>query len=77
MNTIAEKRKEQENMPDIERDGWTAEEVVEEGSYQEADDTVREILRGDETKGNPDDRDTAGSPHSDDTPHGREETKNE
>ena len=37
----------------------------------------RQTLRGDETKGNPDNRDHAGSADSKDTPQGREESKND
>lgn len=69
------KKEESENIPNVERDGWQAENIVEESVNKNSDDTVREILRGDETKGNPDERDIAGSPESEDTPHGREEEK--
>lgn len=77
MNTSAEKQKGQNDVPNVEREGWQTEELNEESVNKEADETVREILRGDETKGDPDKRDIAGSPNSDDTPHGREETKKE
>ncbi len=63
------------DVTNIKREGWDADELIEEGSNIDSDETVREILRGDETKGNPDERDIAGSPKSEDTPHGREETK--
>lgn len=69
------KKHEQENVPKVERDGWKAEKIVEESANKNSDDTVREILRGDETEGNPNERDIAGSPESEDTPHGREEEK--
>lgn len=75
MNASAEKRKGQKDVPNVEREGWKADEIVEESVNKQPDETVREILRGDETKGNPDERDIAGSPKSEDTPHGREETK--
>jgi len=63
-----------------EREGLSNREmsdVVEEGSYQDPDDVLRQTLRGDETKGNPDERDVAGATDFEDTPHGREETKND
>jgi len=53
----------------------SADEIVEEGSYTGSDDIHREIARGDETEGDPDERDIAGSPASIDTPQGREEAK--
>ena len=65
-----------EQFPDVERQDWDAEQVVEESANKSSDDIVREMLRGDETKGNPDNRDVAGGVESADTPHGREETKN-
>ncbi len=77
MNASAEKQKGQNDVPNVEREGWQTEELNEESVNKEPDETVREILRGDETKGDPDKRDNAGSPKSEDTPQGREETKNE
>lgn len=64
-----------EQFPDVERQNWDAERVSEESANKPSDDIVREMLRGDESKGNPDDRDVAGGVESADTPHGREETK--
>ncbi len=77
MNTSAKKHIEQKDTTNIKRQGWDADELIDESVNKDSDDTVREMLRGDETKGNPDERDNAGSPKSEDTPHGREETKNE
>ncbi|MEO8071942.1 MAG: hypothetical protein ABI891_01865 [Acidobacteriota bacterium] len=65
-----------EQFPDVEKQDWDAEEVSKESANKPSDDIVREMLRGDETKGNPDNRDVAGGVESADTPHGREETKN-
>ena len=62
-------------MPNVERQGWDVKKLNEEGSNQESDDTLRRTLRGNENKGNPDERDIVGSVDSDETPHGREETK--
>lgn len=53
---------EKEDIPNVKRDGWKAEELVEESTNEESDDIVRKMLRGDETKGNPDERDIAGVP---------------
>ena len=61
------KQKLKEEIPNVERNGWQAEELVEESANKDPDETVRQILRGDETKGSPDNRDIAGSPKSDET----------
>lgn len=52
-------------------------DITDEASHRDADGILRQTLRGDETKGNPDDRDVAGATDFKDTPHGREETKND
>lgn len=49
--------------------------ITAESSKAHPDDTMRQTLRGDETKGDPDSRDVAGATKFEDTPHGREETK--
>ena len=64
-----------ETAPDEKRQGWNAEKVSEEATNKEPDEIVRQMKRGDETKGDADDRDVAGSPETNETPHGREETK--
>lgn len=69
------KKKGNSEMPDIERQGWNVKNLHEESSYQNAEDTLRRTLRGNENKGNPDERDIVGSVDSDETPHGREEIK--
>ncbi len=69
------KTEKKEEVPDVEREGWDAEKIVDEAVNKESDETLRQILRGDESKGNPDNRDIAGSPKTEDTPHGREEEK--
>lgn len=66
-----------EETPNIKKQGWKAEEIAEEATNKESDETVRQILRGDETKGDPDERDIAGSPDVEDTPHGSQERKHE
>lgn len=69
-------QKEETGNEDVKRDGWNAEEVSEEATNKEPDEVTREIARGAEKdKENADDRDIAGGPDRDETPHGREETK--
>lgn len=73
-----------------ERDGFSSDEAAEgldrpgrseirditdEASHRDSDGVLRQTLRGDETKGDPDDRDVAGGPEFENTPHGREESK--
>ena len=53
----------------------TIEGFTGESSHADPDTTLRQPLRGDETKGDPDSRDIAGATKFEDTPHGREETK--
>jgi len=52
-------------------------EIAEQASKPDHDQIVRQPLRGDETKGDPDVRDIAGAPDHEDTPHGREERKHQ
>jgi len=52
-------------------------DITDEASHRDSDGILRQTLRGDETKGSPDDRDVAGATDFEDTPHGREETKND
>ncbi len=65
----------QKNITNVEKQGWQSEELIEEAANEQADEITREMLRGDESKGNPDRRDIAGGVDSNETPHGREETK--
>jgi hypothetical protein len=55
----------------------TIEEIGGQASNKDADEIKREILRGGETGEKADEKDNAGSVDSDETPHGREETKND
>ena len=66
---------EPEQFPDVERDDWSAETISEEASNESSDDTVRRMLRGDETDGDPNKRDIAGGVESAETPQGSEEAK--
>jgi len=59
------------------REGWEIKKLAAEASQKDEDEIQRQTLRGDETKGNPDKRDNAGGVKSSETPHGREETKND
>lgn len=54
-----------------------ASEIAEQASNKTPDEIQREILRGDESTGDPDERDVAGAARSEDTPQGREESKND
>ncbi len=53
------------------------EDITDEASHRDPDGVLRQTLRGDETKGDADERDLAGATAFQDTPHGREETKND
>lgn len=59
----------------VKREGWEAETISEESANDQPDEIFRKVLRGDESKGDPDERDVAGAVQSEDTPHGREEIK--
>jgi hypothetical protein len=59
------------------RDREDLNDINEEASQADAVDTIRRGLRGDETKGDPDERDVVGGVRSADTPQGREEAKND
>ena len=55
----------------------TPEEIADQASKPDHDQIHRQPLRGDETKGDPDERDVAGAVDHEDTPHGREERKHQ
>jgi hypothetical protein len=57
---------------DIKKEGWTAEELGEQSSYEGETEISRRLRRGDETRGDPNARDVAGVIPEKDTPHGRE-----
>jgi hypothetical protein len=59
------------------KENWNTEKLGDEASQKDEDEIQRQTLRGDETKGNPDNRDHAGSVETDETPQGREESKND
>lgn len=67
--------RENKDYPNAERDDFDARQIVDESVNKPADETVREVLRGDESKGDADERDIVGGSDSIDTPQGREEAK--
>ncbi len=73
MNT--ETKQDQDKVPNVNREDWNVEELANESTNKPSDEIMREVLRGDETKGDADTRDVVGSVDSKDTPQGREETK--
>ncbi len=62
----------EENIPDVEREGWEAEELIEESAYLESDEVVQKIVRGDNS-GDEGDDEIVDAPDFDDTPRGRQE----
>ncbi len=59
------------------REDWSGEEISEESTNLSPDEIMRQMLRGDETEGDADDRDVVGSANSNKTPERRERSKNE
>lgn len=57
---------------DVKKEGWSAEELGEQSSYEGTTEISRRLRRGDETAGDPNARDVAGAIPEEDTPHGRE-----
>jgi hypothetical protein len=57
--------------------GWDLEDIAGEASQKEADEIYREARRGNETEGDADQRDVAGSTSTNETWQGREESKND
>ena len=53
-----------EQFPDVMREDWSAEKISEEAANEQPDDTLRQMLRGDETIGNLDESDVAGGVES-------------
>jgi hypothetical protein len=60
-------------MSDIKRNHWSAEDLGEQSSYEDETEIKRRLARGNETIGNADERDVAGSVPVEDTPEGRED----
>ena len=59
------------------RDEWDVKNLSDEASQIDENEIQRHLLRGDETDGDPNERDIAGKSESKDTPQGREEAKND
>lgn len=68
-------KEDSEKIPNAKREDWSVRQVADESVNQSTDETLRQFLRGDETKGDPDERDVVGGSDSIDTPQGREEAK--
>lgn len=71
------RKEENEEIPNIERQDWSVKEIADESTNKPSDEILREVLRGDESRGDADKRDIVGGPDSSDTPQGREEAKND
>ena len=56
----------------VEKEGWSAEDLGEESSYEDETEISRRLRRGDETAGDPNARDVAGAVPEEHTPHGSE-----
>lgn len=54
------------------KDQWVPEELGDQSSYEGTTEIKRRLRRGDETKGNPDERDIAGAIDVGETPEARE-----
>ena len=48
----------------VKRDGFTAEELGEASSYTDVTEIAQQMRRGDETKGDPNERDVVGAPNA-------------
>lgn len=70
-----ETKNDQEKVPEVKREGWNISEIAEESTNKSADEITREVMRGDESKGDADERDLVGGVDSNETPQGREEAK--
>lgn len=70
-------KKENQEIENTGREGWSEKDVFDEASNLPSDELQRQMRRGDETKGDADKRDIAGSVESIETPQGREEAKHE
>jgi hypothetical protein len=54
------KSKESLDKTNVRREGWNADDLGDESGYQDSTEFARQLIRGDESKGSPDDRDIAG-----------------
>lgn len=72
---MQEDKNDDKEIENVERDQWNAEELIEQSPYLESDEVQRQMLRGDESKGDADARDVVGATEFKDTAHGRNEMK--
>ncbi len=56
-----ETKPDKNEIPDVNREGLSIEQITDEATNKSSDETLRQVLRGDETKGDADDRDIIGS----------------
>jgi hypothetical protein len=71
-NSVKQNTRTDSKQHDPKREGWSAQDLGEESSYEGTTEISRRLRRGDETVGNPDERDVAGAIPEKDMPHGRE-----
>lgn len=72
MNTSSKQAPDQKQNADrddngqkVERDGYTADEIGTQSAYDDETDAARRLRRGDESRGDADERDVAGGVDSD------------
>lgn len=58
------------------REDWSVEDIANEAVNLMPDEIQRQMLRGDESEGDADERDVVGNVNPNETPQGREATKN-
>jgi hypothetical protein len=56
----------------VKKEEWSADDLGEQSTYEGTTEISRRLRRGDETVGDPDERDVAGAIPEKDMPHGRE-----
>ena len=56
----------------VKKEGWSADDLGEQSAYEKATEISRRLRRGNESVGDPDERDIAGATREKDMPHGRE-----
>jgi hypothetical protein len=60
------------NQSHSQREGWSAQDLGEESSYEGTTEIDRRLRRGDESVGDPDERDVAGVIPENEMPHRRD-----
>jgi len=56
----------------VKKEGWSADDLGEQSTYEGTTEISRRLRRGDESAGDPEARDVAGAVPEKDMPHGRE-----